>query len=172
MSYTFDTHNTDNAIDAIGTCFTGYITVPRSKLVSIFGQPIVDAYEDKICCEWIIKATDEYGVSDIITIYDWKNYDKSAMADDYNNWNVGGNNKLAPSILLEIIEAMQECEQVTKIKNVIVPQFDLDALESARLELVDIMKVEQKTNVVKYCNLMNISQKMWQLTHRKYPESS
>ncbi len=105
MPYTFETHNTDPSINAGGTCLQGYLKCPRSVLVEIFGEPIVNGYEDKVCCEWVIEVTSENIVSDIITIYDWKNYSQSAMNDNYSDWNVGGNSKIVISIIMEIVEA-------------------------------------------------------------------
>jgi len=99
MPYTFE--QTDGGC---GTCLQGYLTLERSKLVSIFGEPeVYGDPDDKVYCEWCIEITDENGESGVVTIYDWKNYSDAAMADDYKEWNVGGMTDKAARVLNECI---------------------------------------------------------------------
>lgn len=103
MSYTVRTHNQAN-IDACGTSLVGYLTLERSVLVELFGEPMSDGSGDgKVVCEWELEVTDEHGNGGIITIYDWKNYDQSAMADGYKDWNIGGISNSAARVLNEVI---------------------------------------------------------------------
>ncbi len=104
MPYTFETHNTNDSINANMTCLQGYNNTPQHKLVEIFGEPIYHG-GSKVYCEWVIEVTDENNDTDIITIYDWKNYDDSAADPDYNEWHVGGFHHAAERVLNEIIGA-------------------------------------------------------------------
>ncbi len=102
MKYDIKTH--EEGIDGCGTSLSGYLTMKRSALVELFGEPMSDGSGDgKVCCEWTIEATDEDGKAGVITIYDWKNYSRAAMKDDYSDWNVGGAGNGELSVLQEII---------------------------------------------------------------------
>ncbi len=166
MPYTFETHNTDPSINAGGTCLQGYLKCPRSVLVEIFGEPIVNGYEDKVKCEWIIEAMDENAESGVITIYDWKNYNSDAMDDDYSDWNVGGLSKFSHSVLMEIIEVHNnnKIKQPTNVK-VIVPQSDLDAIEEARIKLHEMFAGADTHTFIK---VSTITEPMWKVANKKY----
>ena len=107
MPYTFKTHNTGN-FSACGTGLSGYLTLERSKLVELFGEPMEGSGDGKTVCEWELEVTDEHGDTGVITIYDWKNYDDSAMADDYKDWNVGGSGNTSARVLNELISDLLE----------------------------------------------------------------
>jgi len=97
------TVETEN-VDACMTSLTGYLTLERSKLVALFGEPDADAFAaDKVYCEWALKFTDENGDSGIVTVYDWENHDNSAGADDYKDWHVGGHSYMALEVLQDYI---------------------------------------------------------------------
>ncbi len=105
MSYTVKTHNTGH-VDACCTSLVGYLTLERSKLVELFGEPMDGSGDGKTVCEWELEVTDEKGDAGVITIYDWKNYDQSAMADDYKDWNIGGASNRSARVLNELISEM------------------------------------------------------------------
>jgi len=108
--YTFETHN-DTNINPTGTCLRGYLDCPRHVLVELFGEPLGSS--DKVINEWYLEVTDaaddesNEGVTDIITIYDWKNYDMSSLPDDYHNWNIGGNCYAAERVIHELIAQLR-----------------------------------------------------------------
>ena len=103
--YTFETHNTDDAIDPSGTCLQGRLDLPRSVLVELFGEPL--GASDKVINEWYLEVTDENGDTGIITIYDWKNYHMSSLPDDYYDWNIGGNGHAAVTVIHELIAQLR-----------------------------------------------------------------
>ena len=103
--YTFETHNTDETINPTGTCLKGYLDCPRHVLVELFGEPL--GASDKVINEWNLEVTDEFGDTEIITIYDWKNYDLSSLPDDYHNWNIGGSHYAAERIIHELIAQLR-----------------------------------------------------------------
>lgn len=53
-------------------------------------------------------------------------------------------------------------------KYVIVPQSDIDKLEKARIELHQML---DGGDVDTLTRLINITEPMWYLTHRRYPEA-
>ena len=103
--YTFETHNTDESINASGTCLRGYLDCPRHVLVELFGEPIGPF--DKVIDEWDLEVTDEFGDTDVITIYDWKNYHMNSLPDDYHNWHIGGNSYAAERVIHELIAQLR-----------------------------------------------------------------
>jgi len=103
--YTFETHNTDESVNGSGTYLQGYLDCPRHVLVELFGEPIGPF--DKVINEWDLEVTDEFGDTDVITIYDWKNYHLSSLPDDYYDWHVGGNRYAAERVIHELIEQLR-----------------------------------------------------------------
>ena len=103
--YTFKTHNDDETINPTGTSLRGYLDCPRHVLVELFGEPLGES--DKVINEWNLEVTDEFDDTEIITIYDWKNYDLTSLPDDYHNWNVGGNHYAAERVIHELIAQLR-----------------------------------------------------------------
>jgi len=56
--------------------------------------------------------------------------------------------------------------ETQKAISVIIPQADIDKLETARLELYKMLKDTKYEYELPY----RISNVMWEMTHRKYPE--
>lgn len=95
------------AVQSYGTSLQGYVNVPFSKLVAVFGEPS-DSDGYKVAFEWSIEFDD--GV--IATIYDWKStslYDDDLPSPaylrdtDFDSWHVGGFDKRAVTHVLEAI---------------------------------------------------------------------
>ena len=99
----FKTHN-EKEIDANGTYLQGYIHVPFSKLVKIFGEPKrVRGEGCKVDAEWQIEYPDGY----VATIYNYKdgvNYlgeNYGIHVEDITEWHIGGHNQI-------VVEYIQE----------------------------------------------------------------
>lgn len=93
---------TGNA-DLNGTSLQGYVDVPFSKVVSVFGEPgDCDGY--KVAFQWEIVFAD----GTVAAIYDYKSsslYDDgnptpAAMrAAEFSDWHIGGHNKRAVELV-------------------------------------------------------------------------
>lgn len=97
--------------DSNGTSLQGYVTVPFSKLVAIFGEPgESDGY--KVAFEWDLKFAD----GTVATVYDWKRtnlYDgdlpepAELRSTDWSEWNIGGRSKRAVELVQAAIAGAQ-----------------------------------------------------------------
>jgi hypothetical protein len=86
----------------------GYITIPKSILVELFGDPLPCDEEPqyaKVRNEWILEITDPNGDTGVVTIYDWKNYHMPGddLPGDFDEWHVGGHSPQAPNELRELL---------------------------------------------------------------------
>lgn len=79
--------------EACGTCLQDYMTASFDTLVAIFGEPTYDITDrdEKVNFEWVL--TDGF---DVVTIYNWKDYDggRRAQSDDSYEWHIGGKSKI------------------------------------------------------------------------------
>ena len=60
------------------------------------------------------------------------------------------------------------------MKTVMVPQMDIDAIETARLGLYELIKLIEKNKIKSndiFIYAVNITQPMWGMSHRKYRET-
>lgn len=100
----------DNANLGGGTSLQGYLRVPFSRVVEVFGEPGKgDDY--KVAFEWRIEFED----GTVATIYDWKSTslydDKSApspealRASEFSDWHIGGNSKRAVELVKTTVGA-------------------------------------------------------------------
>jgi len=75
-----------------GSSLKGYIHATYSQLVDLLGQPTFDepSGDDKTQVEWIVGFEDEYGNTNVFTVYDWKTYDRNYTENRLSTFNVGG----------------------------------------------------------------------------------
>jgi hypothetical protein len=88
----FITHNQDNLINRNMTHLQGVITCSYTDLVSTFGEPMAEGFDDyKSDAEWVVQFED----GTVATIYNWKNGknycgDEGQAVQDIREWHVGG----------------------------------------------------------------------------------
>ena len=111
----FTTHNTNQNLNAGGTCLQGEIDIKYSTLVKLFGEHTeADGY--KVDAEWIIEGED----GTIATIYNYKsgkNYNgKSGIATTkITDWHIGGHNKKAVELVNSILTENKKINSKAKI---------------------------------------------------------
>ena len=96
----FNTHN----IDSINTNMThlqGCITATYAQLVSTFGEPLKEGFDDYKCdAEWVVQFED----GTVATIYNWKNGINYCGSEDgipteqITDWRIGGHSNLAVEV--------------------------------------------------------------------------
>lgn len=85
---TVRTHN-DTDVDIVGTSLQGYLMLPRTKLVELFGEPQVGP-DYKSAYEWSLLIND--GEEDrVIAIYDWRT--TGANRDTFDDWHIGARDR-------------------------------------------------------------------------------
>lgn len=87
MILTFETHN-DTHIDIVGTCLQGYLNLPRTKLVELFGEPNEGSSDGKTHSEWHLKLIGGDLEEIVVNIYDYKT--PGANRDTFSDWHIGG----------------------------------------------------------------------------------
>lgn len=89
-----------SGMSACGTSLQDYMVASYYDLVKVFGEPTyTDGYVDeKVNFEWVLSNG-----KNVVTIYNWKDYDGGRRAQDDLNyrWHIGGHNSLAASDLIE-----------------------------------------------------------------------
>lgn len=89
----------------IGTHYQNSIVISYSKLVELFGEPIlydVDVPDLDTRAEWIIEWVISWGENIITIIYDWKsNY---LELDQVTDWHIGGLDRNAADYLFMYIK--------------------------------------------------------------------
>ncbi len=95
---------TGKQVDTSDTCLVGYVAISYAHLVQAFGKPTSQrpSGDDKVRIKWNIKFADET----IATIYNWKNYGKSAkwVKENCLEWHIGGRNKFAVDRVLDVLK--------------------------------------------------------------------
>jgi len=101
------THNHDDLINSNGTHGLGQIHATYAQLVSTFGEPLKEGFDDyKSDAEWLVQFDDGL----VATIYNWKNGfnycgnqgTPTAMIKD---WHIGGNDAV---VIAYINDALKE----------------------------------------------------------------
>lgn len=94
----FITHNQDDLIRSNGTHLQGCISATYAQLVSKFGEPLKEGFDDyKSDAEWLVQFSD----GTVATIYNWKNGinycgSEHGIPTQYiRDWHVGGHCELA-----------------------------------------------------------------------------
>ncbi len=93
----FITHNQDDSINANMTSLRGCITATYAQLVSTFGEPMKDGFDDyKSDAQWLVQFDD----GTVATIYNWKNGKnycghEGTATEFIKDWHVGGVCELA-----------------------------------------------------------------------------
>lgn len=93
----FITHNQD-LINTNMTHLQGHITCTYAQLVSTFGEPMKDGFDDyKSDAEWLVQYED----GTVATIYNWKNginycgSEDGIPTQDITDWHIGGKSEKA-----------------------------------------------------------------------------
>src|SRR5689334_4275323 len=90
--------------DLYGTSLQGYLDVPFSRVVEVFGEPNTDVDGYKVAFEWRIVFAD----GTVASIYDYKAsalYDddnpspEQMRKNDFSDWHVGGKSKRADELV-------------------------------------------------------------------------
>lgn|SRR3990167_4037001 len=91
--------------DVIGTGLQGYLSLPFSRIVEVFGEPTHEGSGDgKVAFEWAITFAD----GTVATIYDYKAsslYDdenptpEQMRSSDFSDWHIGGKTKRADELV-------------------------------------------------------------------------
>lgn len=103
----FITHNQDDLINSNMTSLQGRITATYAQLVSTFGEPLKEGFDDyKSDAEWLVQFED--GI--VATIYNWKdgkNYcgHEGTSTEFITDWHVGGTSSLS---LSDVKQALKE----------------------------------------------------------------
>ena len=74
--------------EIVGTHLLDYIhNVKYEKLVELLGQPTFTSPSDdeKVQVEWVVKYNGE-----VLTVYDWKTYDREYTLNHNKTWHIGG----------------------------------------------------------------------------------
>lgn len=94
----FITHNQDDLLTSEGTFGQGQITATYTQLVSTFGEPLKDGFDDyKSDAEWLVQYED----GTVATIYNWKNginycgSEEGTPTQDITDWHIGGKSEKA-----------------------------------------------------------------------------
>ena len=109
------THN-DHAININETFGVGQIECTYETLISVFGPPLKDGFDDYKCdAEWHIQFAD----GSVASIYNWKNgYNYLGSAGIPTNqiklWNVGGKDKHALDRIKSSIMEFTHVEKATQ----------------------------------------------------------
>lgn len=90
-----------------GTCLKGYVRADFDELVMAFGEPL-EGDGDKTQAEWVLLFTLPDGEEIVATVYDWKQYDTTAM--DVKNWNIGGHDYRAPELVIDYLNYVRDME--------------------------------------------------------------
>ena len=100
------THNEDDLISSNMTSLQGYITANYADIVSKFGEPLKEGFDDyKSDAEWLVQFED----GSVATIYNWKNGinycgDEGTPTHLIKAWNVGGHTKQAHINVIKALE--------------------------------------------------------------------
>ena len=101
------THNEDDLLTSEGTCGQGQITATYAQLVSTFGEPLKDGFDDYKCdAEWVVQFED----GSVATIYNWKNginycgSEQGIPTERIDKWNIGGRTTEALYFVKEAIK--------------------------------------------------------------------
>ena len=94
----FITHNEDDLISVNGTHGLGQIHATYAQLVSTFGEPLKEGFDDyKSDAEWLVQFED----GTVATIYNWKNgknycgSEEGIPTQDIDDWHIGGRGEQA-----------------------------------------------------------------------------
>lgn len=71
-----------------GTSFKTYLEgVTYQDLISVLGEPSFDepSGDDKIQVEWAFEVDGK-----VVTLYDWKTYDREFTTTELDQWHIGG----------------------------------------------------------------------------------
>ena len=85
--------------DVCGTHLQGYLYgVTYSQLIDLYGTPQFNeaSDDDKVQFEWVFYVGDE-----VVTLYDWKTYDRDYSIHGLDKWNVGGRSLSAADEFIE-----------------------------------------------------------------------
>jgi hypothetical protein len=95
--------------DLLGTSLQGYLVVPFSRIVEVFGEPThLGSGDGKVAFEWAITFAD----GTVASIYDYKSsslYDpenptpEQMRATDFDDWHIGGRSKRASQLVREAL---------------------------------------------------------------------
>lgn len=101
----FITHNQDDLINSNMSHLQGCITATYAQLVSTFGEPLKEGFDDyKSDAEWLVQFED----GTVATIYNWKN-GKNYCGDEgtdtvlITDWHIGGHTSLAVDYVKQVL---------------------------------------------------------------------
>lgn len=107
------THNQQD-INVNGTFGQGQIHATYKQLISAFGNPLEQGFDDyKSDAEWIVRFS--HGL--VATIYNWKNGrnylgDAGIATESITVWNIGGNSADAVRLVEQAIETATNHEAI------------------------------------------------------------
>ena len=75
-----------------GTSLKGYVNLTYNQLVEVLGEPTFkeESGDGKTQKEWVVEFEDEFGDTNVFTIYDWKTYNVEYTMNELDRFNVGG----------------------------------------------------------------------------------
>jgi hypothetical protein len=88
----------------VGTSLQGYLDVPFSRVVEVFGEPLTQVDGYKVAFQWSITFAD----GTVASIYDYKAsslYDdgqptpEQMRAREFSDWHIGGKDKRADELV-------------------------------------------------------------------------
>lgn len=103
--------------EPVGTSFQGYLDVPFSRIVEVFGDPDPECDSYKVAFQWRITFAD----GTVATIYDYKSsslYDEENPTPDqmrelnFSDWHIGGKSDRAVALVREALTSPRKRESV------------------------------------------------------------
>lgn len=112
-------HHTHNQypININGTFGVGQIECTYQTLISVFGPPLKDGFDDYKCdAEWHIQFAD----GSVASIYNWKNgYNylgsDGTPTEDITRWNIGGRDDHTVDRIKSTIKEYADAQSVTTV---------------------------------------------------------